>query len=51
MELQLAANVLMVEHYFTLEMSSASFKLRFNPILSMKSSKKLKFHIAESAVG
>ena len=30
MELQLAANVPMVAHYFTLEMSSANFKLRFN---------------------
>ena len=47
MELQLAVNVLMVAHYFTLEVSPANFKFRFNPIPSMKPSKKLKFHVAE----
>ena len=47
MELQLAVNVLMVAHYFTLEVSPANFKLRFNPIPSMKPSKKLKFLVAE----
>ena len=47
MELQLAVNVLMVAHYFTLEVSPPNFKLGFNPLPSMKPSKKLKFRIAE----
>ncbi len=46
-ELQLAVNVLMVAHYFTLQVSPANFKLRFNPLPSMKPSRKLKFLIAE----
>ena len=47
MELQLAFNVLMIAHYFTLEVSPANYKLRFSPLPSMKPSKKLKFRIAE----
>ena len=49
MDLQLATNVLMVAHYFTIKVDPdpENFKLRFNPIPSMKPSKKLKFHIAE----
>ncbi|MCY4530220.1 MAG: cytochrome P450 [Chloroflexi bacterium] len=47
MELQLAVNVLMVAHYFRLEVSPSNYKHRFNPLPSMKPSKKLKFHIAE----
>ena len=47
MELQLAVNVLMVAHHFTLEVSPANYKLRFNPLPSMKPSKNLKFHIVE----
>ena len=47
MELQLAVNVLMIAHYFTLEVSPANYELRFSPLPSMKPSKKLKFHIAE----
>ena len=47
MELQLAVNVLMIAHYFTLEVSPANYKLRFSPLPSMKPSKKLKFRIAE----
>jgi len=47
MELQLAVNVLLIAHYFTLEVSPANYKLRFSPLPSMKPSKKLKFHIAE----
>ena len=47
MDLQLAVNVLMVAHYFTLKVSPANYKFRFNPLPSMKPSKKLKFHIAE----
>ena len=47
MELQLAVNVLMVAHHFRLEVFPANYKHRFNPIPSMKPSKKLKFLIAE----
>lgn len=47
MELQLLVNILMVAHYFTLEVSPANFKLRFNPFPSLSPSKKLKFRIAE----
>ena len=47
MELQLAVNVLMVAHYFRIEVSPANFKLKFNPLPSMKPSKKLKFRISE----
>ena len=47
MELQLAVNVLMVAHHFRLQVSPENFKIRFNPIPSLKPSKKLKFHVAE----
>ncbi len=47
MNLQLAVNVLMVAHYFTLKVSPANYTFRFSPLPSMKPSKKLKFHIAE----
>ena len=47
MELQLAINVLLIAHYFTLEVSPANYKLKFSPLPSMKPSKKLKFRIAE----
>ena len=47
MELQLAINLLMLAHYFKIEVSPANFKLRFNPFPSLKPSKKLKFVIAE----
>ena len=47
MELQLAINVLMIAHHFTIEVSPANYKFRFSPLPSMKPSKKLKFHIAE----
>ena len=46
LELQLAVNVLMVAHYFTIEVAPANYKLRFDPLPSMKPSKKLKFRIA-----
>ena len=46
MELQLAINVLMIAHYFTLEVSPANYTLRFSPLPSMKPSRKLKFRIA-----
>ena len=47
MELQLAINVLMIAHYFNIEVDPADYKLKFNPIPSMKPSKDLKFRIAE----
>ena len=47
MDLQLAVNVLMIAHYFTLEVSPSNYALRFSPLPSMKPSRKLRFHIAE----
>ncbi len=47
MDLQLTVNVLMIAHYFTLEMFPFDYELRFNPFPSMKPSKKLRFLIAE----
>ena len=49
MDLQLAANVLMIAHYFTLEVSPASYAeaLPLSPIPSMKPTEKLKFRIVE----
>ena len=47
MELQLTVNVLMIAHYFTLEVSPANYTLRFDPLPSMKPSRKLRFRIAE----
>ncbi len=47
MELQLAVNVLMVAHYFTLDVSPADYNLRFSPLPSLKPDKKLSFRIAE----
>ncbi len=46
-ELQLAVNLLLIAHHFTLEVSPANYKLRISPFPSMSPSKKLKFHIAE----
>ena len=47
MELHLAVNVLMLAHYFKLEISPANYKLKYSPLPSMKPNKKLKFLIAE----
>ena len=49
MELHLTANLLMLAHYFTIEVSPAKYnhKLRFNPFPSLKPSKKLKFRISQ----
>ncbi|MCY3701874.1 MAG: cytochrome P450 [Rhodospirillales bacterium] len=47
MDLQLAINVLMIAHYFVLEVSPSNFKLRLNPFPSLKPSKKLNFRVAE----
>ena len=47
MELQLAVNVLMLAHYFTIKVSPADYKLKFSPLPSMKPNKKLRFLITE----
>ncbi|MDE0382515.1 MAG: cytochrome P450 [Defluviicoccus sp.] len=49
MDLQLAVNVLMIAHYFTLEVTPARYvdALRFSPLPSMKPTEKLKFLVAE----
>ena len=47
MDLQLVVNILMIAHYFNLKVSPADYQLRFDPMPSMKPSKKLKFLIAE----
>ncbi len=47
LELQLAVNVLMVAHYFNIEITPADYRLKFSPLPSMKPSKKLKFRIVE----
>ncbi len=47
LELQLSLNVLMLAHYFTLEVSPANYKFRISPFPSMKPSMKLEFRIAE----
>ena len=49
MEMHLAVNLLMLAHYFTIEVSPVKYarKLRFNPFPSLKPSKKLKFRISE----
>ena len=49
MEMHLAVNLLMLVHYFKIELSPAKYarKLRFNPFPSLKPSKKLKFRISE----
>ena len=49
MDMHLAVNLLMLAHYFTIEVSPAKYvrKLRFNPFPSMKPTKKLKFRISE----
>ena len=49
MDLQLAVNVLMIAHYFTLEVTPRRYvdALPFSPLPSLKPSEKLKFRIAE----
>ncbi len=45
--LQLAVNLLMIAHYFTLKVSPPDYKLTINPFPSLSPSNRLKFHIAE----
>ena len=47
LELQLAVNLLLIAHYFTLKVSPTNYQLRFSPLPSLKPSRNLKFHIAE----
>ena len=47
MDLQLAVNVLMIAHYFTVKVAPEDYVLGFSPIPSMKPNRKLKFRIAE----
>ena len=46
-ELQLAINLLMLAHDFTLEIAPAKYKLKISPFPSMSPRKNLKFRIAE----
>ena len=46
MELQLAVNLLMIAHYFDLEVRPVNYKFKFSPLPSMKPSKRLKFLVA-----
>ena len=46
MEMLLAVNLLMIAHYFKLEVWPAKFKFRINPFPSQSPSKKLKYRIA-----
>ena len=46
-ELYLSTNLLMMAHYFKLEVAPRNYKLRISPFPSMSPSKKLKFHISE----
>ncbi len=45
--LQMTVNMMMIAHYFTISVAPSDYELRFNPVPSMKPTKKLKFHIAE----
>ena len=47
MELQAIVNLLMVAHYFTLEVYPKNFKFKINPFPSLSPSKKLHFLVAE----
>ena len=46
-ELYLSVNLLMIAHYFTLEIASKNKKLKIDPFPSMSPSKKLKLVVAE----
>ncbi|MCY4609811.1 MAG: cytochrome P450 [bacterium] len=46
MNLQLVVNLIMVAHYFTLEIHPKNYKFRYNPLPSLKPSRNLKFRVA-----
>ena len=45
-ELQLAVNLLLVVHHFTLEIAPRNYKLKISPVPSMSPNRKLKFLVA-----
>ena len=47
MDLQLTVNLLMVAHYFDLEISPSDYKMKFNPLPSTKPSKNLNFRVVK----
>ena len=47
MELHMAINLLMIAHYFTLEVSPSNYKLKISPFPSLSPSKKLQLRVAE----
>ena len=47
MELHLIVNLLMIAHYFTLELYPANSKLRMSPFPSVALGKKMKFRVSE----
>ena len=47
LELQLGINLLLMAHYFRLELTPKDYKLRINPIPTLAPSSKLKFTVAE----
>ena len=46
-EMYLATNLLLLAHYFQLEIAPKNYKLKISPFPSMSPNKKLKFHISE----
>ena len=46
-EMQLAINLLLIAHYFTLKITPKNYKLKISPIPSLSPNKKLKFVISE----
>ena len=46
-ELQLAINLLMIAHYFTLEIVPSTYRLKISPFPSMSPNRKLKFKVVE----
>ena len=49
MEFQLVINLMMIAHYFTLEVAPANYKLKISPFPSLSLNKKAKFRIAEKS--
>ena len=47
MDLQLAVNVLLIAHHFTLKVHPEDYELRFNPLPSLKPTNKLNYLVAE----
>ena len=45
--MQMAMNLLLIAHHFTLEIAPKNYKLRISPFASMCPTKKLKFAVVE----